>query len=286
MMMIGGTLVGLVTILVGYVFALWANNRWEIPLRDSLEAPLKDIQTLSEKSGRLLPGIGISLLPVLIPLFLISAKAALESVLLGTDLLEGDGMTGRLVAAVNFLGEKNLALILGAVAALLTVVVQKRDERELIVSAVQAALTSAGMIILITAAGGAFGAMLQQTGISLRIAGLTEGYQMALIPLAFFITAFVRTAQGSATVAMITASGILAGMTTTSLDYHQLYLGLAIACGSKLVPWMNDSGFWIICKMSNLTEKEALRTFSPLLAIMGLAGLVTILIAAKLFPLI
>jgi gluconate:H+ symporter, GntP family len=176
-------------------------------------------------------------------------------------------------------------LILGGLAALATVVHQKVGDRDDLAKAVQGAITSAGVIILITAAGGAFGAMLQQTGISLRIAALTADYQMALIPLAFFITALVRTAQGSATVAMITASGILAGMSQANLEYHQLYLGLSIACGSKLVPWMNDSGFWIVCKMSNLTEKEALKTFSPLLTIMGFAGLAVILIAAKIFPL-
>ncbi|MDH4298032.1 MAG: GntP family permease, partial [Cyclobacteriaceae bacterium] len=87
--------------------------------------------------------------------------------------------------------------------------------------------------------------------------------------------------------AMITASGILAGMSNTiSLEYHQLYLGLAIACGSKLIPWMNDSGFWIVCKMSNLTEQEALKTFSPLLTIMGITGLIVIMIGASIFPLI
>ena len=129
--------------------------------------------------------------------------------------------------------------------------------------------------------------MLQQTGISTRISELTKDYQMALIPLAFLITAIVRTAQGSATVAMITASGILAGMANTvSLEYHQLYIGLAIACGSKLIPWMNDSGFWIVCKMSNLSEKEVLKTFSPMLTIMGIVGLIVIVIGARLFPLV
>ena len=73
---------------------------------------------------------------------------------------------------------------------------------------------------------------------------------------------------------------------SVTLEYHQLYIGLAIACGSKLIPWMNDSGFWIVCKMSNLTEQEALKTFSPLLTIMGITGLIVILIAATLFPLI
>ena len=129
--------------------------------------------------------------------------------------------------------------------------------------------------------------MLQQTGISARITGLTEHYQMALIPLSFLIAAIVRTAQGSATVALITTSGILAGMASNAhLPYHPVYIGLAIGCGSKLVPWMNDAGFWIVCKVSNLTEREALKTLPPLNTIMGIAGLIIILIAVKLFPLV
>jgi len=146
---------------------------------------------------------------------------------------------------------------------------------------------SGGVIILITAAGGAFGNMLQQTGISLRIAELTKNYQMALIPLAFFITAIVRTAQGSATVSMITASGILAGMAATAtLEYNVLYLGLSIACCSKPVPWMNDSGFWIISRMSNFTTGETLKSFSAMLTVMGITGLIVTYIGAMLFPLV
>mgnify|MGYP000309257654 FL=1 len=94
-------------------------------------------------------------------------------------------------------------------------------------------------------------------------------------------------AEGSATVALITASGILSGMANNaSLEFHPVYLGLAIGCGSKLVPWMNDAGFWIICKLSNLTEKEALKTITPMLAVMGFTGLIIIIIGAKLFPLV
>ncbi|SHM73503.1 gluconate:H+ symporter, GntP family [Cyclobacterium lianum] len=282
MMMVGGFLVGLVTIAVGYIFALWANKKNQIPLRDSLDAPLAEIQSLAEKGSTQLPSLGASLSPILIPLGLITGSATISTFWAEADA----GTLNMLFNIIHFLGEKNMALILGALAALLTLYFQQDRERSGMKGAVQAALTSGGVIILITAAGGAFGAMLQQTGISMRIESITEGFQMALIPLAFFITALVRTAQGSATVAMITASGILSGMSTASLDYHQLYLGLSIACGSKLIPWMNDSGFWIVCKMSNLTEKEALKTFSPLLTIMGVVGLLTILLAAKLFPLV
>ena len=279
MMMVGGVIVGLFTITAGYFFARWVNMRIPVPLRDSLDAPLADIKKLSERSDADLPPLWFSILPIVLPVFLITFKAALETFANVTE--------GWSYEFFNFFGEKNLALILGALTAILLLVNQKVDDKKALTSSVQNALMSGGVIILITAAGGAFGGMLQQTGISARIAGLTEGYQMALIPLAFLITAVVRTAQGSATVAMITASGILAGMATTmQLDYHHLYIGLSIACGSKLIPWMNDSGFWIVTKMSNLTEQEALKTFSPLLTVMGITGLIVIMIRAKLFPLV
>lgn len=204
-----------------------------------------------------------------------------------TDEASDAMLTQAALSFLNFFGEKNIALVAGALSSLILLAIQKKGDKKGLTASVQTALMSAGVIILITSAGGAFGGMLQQTGISTRIGELAKDYQMALIPLSFLITAIVRTAQGSATVAMITASGILAGMSNTiSLEYHQLYLGLAIACGSKLIPWMNDSGFWIVCKMSNLTEQEALKTFSPLLTIMGITGLIVIMIGASIFPLI
>ena len=286
MMMVGGTLVGLVTIAAGYLYARWANRKWPVSLRDSVDAPLENIKTLSARGDEVLPSLWLSMLPILIPLVFISADATIQTFSSAEAGSQSPVLVQILKDVVHFLGEKNMALIAGGFAALILLALQKRGDRKLMTSAMQTALMSGGIIILITAAGGAFGGMLQQTGISERIAELTQGYQMALLPLAFLITAVVRTAQGSATVAMITASGILAGMADNAqLEYHPLYLGLAIACGSKLIPWMNDSGFWIVTKMSNLTEQEALKTFSPMLTIMGIAGLVVILIAAKLLPL-
>ena len=286
MMMVGGILVGSITIVAGYFFAAWANRKWPIPLRDSMDAPLEEIRKLSNKDEKLLPPLWFSLLPILIPITLISLNALFRT-FINADTTSDAGFSGVIISFLSFFGEKNIALALGALSSLILLAVQKKGDRKGLTSSVQTALMSAGVIILITSAGGAFGGMLQQTGISLRIGELTKDYQMALIPLAFFITAIVRTAQGSATVAMITASGILAGMANTiALEYHQLYIGLAIACGSKLIPWMNDSGFWIVCKMSNLTEKEALKTFSPMLTIMGIVGLIVILIAANVFPLV
>jgi GntP family gluconate:H+ symporter len=223
-------------------------------------------------------------LPILIPLVCICADTVLNATTKSMDMSLASPSFQLFTKIIGYLGNKNTAITLGAIAALLLLPKEKKEELK---ATVQAALLSGGGIILITAAGGAFGGMLQQSGISNRIAEMTMGYQMALIPLAFLISAVVRTAQGSATVALITASGILSGMAfQADLGFHPVYLGLAIGCGSKLVPWMNDSGFWIICKLSNLTEKEALRTITPLFAVMGFTGLIVVMIGAKLFPLI
>ena len=104
--------------------------------------------------------------------------------------------------------------------------------------------------------------------------------------LAFLITTAVRTAQGSSTVAMMTATGILAGVVQSgSLACHPVYLALAIGCGSKPVAWMNDSGFWVIGQMSGMTESETLRYVTPMTALMGVVGLAGTLLAASLWPL-
>nr|MBC8425733.1 GntP family permease [bacterium] len=115
------------------------------------------------------------------------------------------------------------------------------------------------------AAGGALGATLQQCGVGDEIAKLTEGIDPLLIlPVAFIVTALIRGAQGSAPVAMITAVGVLGHFATSGqLSFHPVYLALAIGCGSKPFPWMNDSGFWVISKMSGMTEGEALRAITP-----------------------
>jgi GntP family gluconate:H+ symporter len=129
--------------------------------------------------------------------------------------------------------------------------------------------------------------VLQETGIAGLIKDLPESSPAMIITLAFLITTAIRTAQGSATVAMMTAVGILSGLATSgSLPFHPVYLALAIGCGSKPVAWMNDSGFWVITRMSGMTEGEGLKFVTPMTTLMGLVGLVVTIIGATLFPLV
>jgi gluconate:H+ symporter, GntP family len=287
LMMVCGSILGLCTISIGYVIAIFLNKKYDIPLRDSSDARLEDIKAIAEKDDKDLPSLTWALLPAVFPLVTICIRSAFEAFVKTKEPLTDFSLINQLIDVILFFGDKNIALLMGAIFALLVLSNQKKTTKDKLTAFVQTALMSGGGIILITAAGGAFGGMLQQTGISTRIADLTKDYQMALIPLAFFITMVVRTAQGSATVALITASGILAGMAqNANLGFHPVYLCLAIGSGAKLIPWMNDAGFWIMCKTSNLTEQEALKTIAPMQSLMGLAGVILTMIAAWIFPMV
>ncbi len=282
-MILGGCVVGLVTAAVGFWYAWWASRRWRIPLRESEES-LRQLKDLSRMEDSRLPSVWLSLCPIFLPVLLITAGTALEGASPET-LVGAASWQGLAVAFMGPLSDKNIALILGAAVALATLLRTTSSENAM--KAVGSALTSAGLIILITSAGGAFGTALQETGIGASIERLSTAHQVSVLPLAFFLTTLIRTAQGSATVAMITAAGVFGGIVESAhLGFHTLYLALAIGCGSKPVWWMNDSGFWVVSQMSGMTEKESLKALTPMSVAMGLAGLAVTVIGAALFPLV
>jgi len=257
-----GLLLGLVTISVGYVYARWANERFEIPFREV------DLPEVEKEEERELPGLGWSIFPILLPLILISVGTFVK-------------MQGEAPDWLAMLSDKNIAMALGAGAAM--ILASRYCELKRVVNE---ALSSGGVIILITAAGAAFGAVLKGTGIGGELSGMVGSGESVLL-LAFGLTALVRFAQGSATVAMITSVGIVAPMVLEAeLGFHAVYVALAIGCGSKPLPWMNDSGFWIVSKMSGMNEKETLKTFSVMLSLMGVTGFAVVWIASRVLPMV
>ena len=270
-MTIGGCIVGLFCSASGYAYARWANGRWDFAPRETPEA-LQTLEALSRRGIHELPPLWLSLLPILLPVALITSRS-----FAGPAQLEFGGR------AFSLLTEKNLAIILGAAIALAILVAKAPRER--VKPAIQDGLNSAGSILLIIGAGGAFGQILQQTGIGAAIERMSSGTELAVLPLAFLLTTLVRTAQGSATVAMITAAAAFKGFATPAqLGFHPVYLALAVGCGSKPVMWMNDAGFWIITQMSGMTPPEGLRTLTPQLIIMGVVGLLVVMIGAAVWP--
>jgi GntP family gluconate:H+ symporter len=191
---------------------------------------------------------------------------------------------GWLLPVVQFFGEKNLAL---SIAALISILVLAATGAGMptVRTTIAEAITEAGSITLVIAAGGALGATLRQAGLAQLSAGLGAGSGLALIPIAWLVTAVIRVAQGSATVAMITAAGVMAPIVLDgSLPFHPVYVAIAIGCGSKMGMWMNDSGFWVISRMSGMPEMQMLRTAAVMVAIEGAVGLLATIVLAMCWP--
>jgi GntP family gluconate:H+ symporter len=150
---------------------------------------------------------------------------------------------------------------------------------------VETAFASGGLIILITAAGGSFGGMLQKAGVGTVLGDMASDFGVPLLLMSFLLGALLKVAQGSGTVSMITVSAIMAPLAVNGLEYHPVYIACAIGSGSLVGSWMNDSGFWVYTKMSGLTETEALKTWTPLLAVLGVTGYIVTQILAIVMPL-
>lgn len=227
-----------------------------------------------------LPSFVLSILPIIVPLLLIMAASTME-------FIAPDSHGTPLSTTVGFIGNKNMAMLIGTVLALWLLMKQKGWGMKELAIEFNKPLELAGVIILITSAGGAFGAMIKNSGISDMISAMSQqGTSFNFILLAWIISSVIKFAQGSGTVAMITSAGImLALMQSISLPYHPIYIYLAIGFGSMTVSWMNDSAFWVVSKLSGFTEVQMLNSWTVTLATMSVLGLIQTLLLSIIIPL-
>ncbi|MCP4785954.1 MAG: GntP family permease [Fuerstiella sp.] len=279
-MILGGCIVGLFSASVGMLYAFWINSRCELPLRD-----IEEVSAAAGPSDENAPGLFASLVPIVLPVVLITGGSLLSKSADKTDLFAGNTISPDVARAIRTLSEKNLALLISAAFAVVMYVRTKSPSRDQLSESLQHAIASAGPIILVTAAGGAFGRMMRQTSVSELLNDLPGTSPVMIIVAAFLVTTAVRTAQGSATVAMITSAGIFGGIVAGgAAGVDPLYVALAVGCGSKPIAWMNDSGFWVITRMSGMTEGEGLKYITPMTALAGIAGLLAVIGGVVVFP--
>ena len=281
-MILMGIVIAIPGAIVGFFFGTWIDRRMPIPMRVSTGAESSSQPTV--RTVGFLP----AMLPVVLPVLLISFGTMVDAMRVWAPNYAATWAAIRPITSV--IGNPNLALLISAAAAMLLYSRQRHPTREQMASMVESSLMGAGVVILIVAAGGAFGAMLQAAQIGPAIqrvfAARGETPGLSVLLLAFGVTSVLKVAQGSSTVAMITSAGMLAAMTKgMTLPFHPVYLGTAIAAGSLVGSWMNDAGFWVFSKIGGVTEVESLRSWTPLLAIVGCTSLVTTLLFATLLPL-
>jgi GntP family gluconate:H+ symporter len=147
-------------------------------------------------------------------------------------------------------------------------------------------LATAGVIILITSAGGAFGLMLRNAGVGEALKNAVGGREFNLILLSWLVASVIRIAQGSATVAMLATAEMVYPLITSGsgLPYHPVYIFMAIGFGAMILSWMNDSGFWVVGKLSGFTEKETLKTWTVAVTVSSVVGVLACLLLSRIFP--
>lgn len=243
-----GTAIALPTAVAGYAWVKWRSGHLPPEMGGTGEA-----QAQSDSEDAPLPSPRASFLPVIVPLALITVAAFLA---LSKDLLSAEAMT-----LVKLLGDPVCALLIGVVLCLPLL---GRKERSHLNDYLAEAVEKAGPILIITAAGGAFGAVIKATGMGESFSRLLGSSQLGLL-VPFLLAAVLKTAQGSSTVAAITTSSIIAPMLPAlGLDSHwgRLLALCAIGSGSMVLSHANDSYFWVIAKFSEISPKTTLRVYS------------------------
>jgi GntP family gluconate:H+ symporter len=275
LMMLIGLLIGLPTSLVGVLVCKVINRFMDIPMRPY--AGQTEPDPLDESQ---LPPFWISFAPVALPVILISTNTVTKALSVGEPMSQ--------IAAV--LGSRDMALLLAAAVAMFVLVRYRRISLRELATRAETALMSGGIIILITAGGGAFGAMLREAGIKNWLEGLIGGQGqtvgVVMLLMAFAVAVVMKFAQGSGTVSMITTVSIFAamGVSPEVLGCNPVYLAMAIGSGSLVGDWMNNSGFWIFSRMGGFTEVETLKSWTIVTAALGLIGLGFTILFAYLLP--
>ncbi|MBM3881920.1 MAG: hypothetical protein FJ387_19710 [Verrucomicrobia bacterium] len=274
-----GIVAGIPAVAASWVVARWLNRRFEIPLRETGGASLEDLRKIVDEPEDKLPSFTLSIVPVLLPILLISLASTFAAL---PDLRTAQPW---LYATVEFAGNRNVALLIGTAFAMWILMRQKGLSVGRVCQLIGPPLETAGVIILITSAGGAFGLMLKNAGVGEAIKAAAAGHAVNLVVLAWVVSAVIRVAQGSATVAMLTTSAMVYPlMTSGSLPHHPIYIFLAIGFGAMFLSWMNDSGFWVVGRLSGMTEKETLKSWTVVVTVNSVAGLLVTWVASKLLP--
>lgn len=226
-------------------------------------------------------GFLVASLPLLVPLLLIvlnTVATAIDRSAVGA-LDPGEEYTPEgAVAALAFIGNPVIALLVGIVLAVY-LLLPRWTPRKRVHSWLADAAASAGLIILITGAGGALGQVLRDSGVGDELADAISQLALPSVLVPFLIASLVRLAQGSGTVAMITAASVSAPL-VLALGLSPLLAALACTAGSMVFSYFNDSYFWVVTRFTGLDGTAALKGWSGITTAVWAASLPLLLIAS------
>lgn len=254
-----GLVVSVPTAGMGLLWALFFAKRFTISAGTVSEAPVREVEK---------PGTVISFAPLLVPVVLI----ALRSIADYPTRPFGDTIWHDILL---FAGHPVIALLMGVFLAF---ILKKKETGGTHIDWVADGLKNAGIIILITGAGGAFGNILRATGVGDTLGHSMAGWQAGIF-LPFLIAAVLKTAQGSSTVAIITTAALVSPLLEPlglADPISKALVVLAIGAGSMTVSHLNDSYFWVVAQFSGMDISTALRCHTLATLGQGIVGILTI----------
>ena len=269
-----GFIVGIPTaIIAGPIYGQWISRY----IHPSLPP---DIEHLDNDESSSLPSFWLISSIILVPLILMISGSLVEFA-----SKQGYIFNPPLVSLISFLGHPFVALLISTFIGLYILGIRRGFSAKTLQDLSNKALAPAGMIVLITGAGGVFKQMLIVSGVGTALASSMSDLGIPVLLLAFVIAALVRVSLGSASVSMITAAGIVGPvLEMISIDApHRALVVIAIASGATVLSHVNDSGFWLVGKYLGLTESQTLKTWTMMETIIGV---VVFTITALLYVLI
>ncbi|MEO9478416.1 MAG: gluconate:H+ symporter [Maribacter dokdonensis] len=247
-------------ILAGPIFSRTLKNINATPLKEFLNPII-----LKEEE---MPSMANSIISALLPVILI-AIAALAQLLLPADFF--------LTKILVFMGNPAIAMLIAVLVAIYTLGLGRGKSMKEVMDSVGSAITGITMVLLIIAGSGALKQVLIDSGVSEYIGGILEQSSISPLILAWLIATVIRVCVGSATVAGLTAAGIVLPLVQGTGVSPELMV-LAIGSGSLMLSHVNDSGFWLFKEYFNLTVNDTLKSWTVMETTVGVMGLVGVLI--------
>ncbi len=248
-------------LLAGPVYGAWVSRRVMLEMPANSAAPA----AMTEKGRFSPPSFGFSLALVLFPLLLVGLRS------IGGHFVVKDGTVYQWL---QLIGHPFFAILVACLVAFYGLALRCGMSREKVFDICSAALQPAGIILLVTGAGGVFKQVLVDSGVGATLGNALIGLGLPMALAAFVIAATVRVIQGSALVACLTTVGlILPVLETMHLSGAKMAaLSICIAGGSIVFSHVNDSGFWLFGKFTGATELQTLKTWTVMESILGSIG--------------
>jgi Gnt-I system high-affinity gluconate transporter len=260
------------TLLYGIIIAIpaiiFAGPIFSRTIKNIKATPLKEFVNPKVFKDDEMPSMSVSIIVALLPIFLI-ALATICELFLDHNFI--------LYPLIAFLGNPAIAMLIAVLVAILALGIGRNKKMVEVMDSIASSISGITMVLLIIAGAGALKQVLVDSGVSEYIAGLLNGSVISPLILAWFIATVLRVCVGSATVAGLTAAGIVLPLVSATGVSPELMV-LAIGSGSLMLSHVNDGGFWLFKEYFNLSVKDTLKTWTVMETTIGVIGIVGVLI--------